>query len=103
MTHICVSKLTTFGSDIGLSPGRHQDLIWTNAGILLIEHIGRNFNEISIKIHTFSLKNLTWRGRLENGGLSVLTLQPTFHLHTEVGYDLYRMSFAHLMGEMYIL
>ena len=30
--HICVSKLTIIGSDNGLSPGRHQAIIWTNAG-----------------------------------------------------------------------
>ena len=28
--HICVSKLTIIGSDNGLSPGRHQAIIWTN-------------------------------------------------------------------------
>ena len=33
--HICVSKLTIIGSDNGLSPGRRQAIIWTNAGILL--------------------------------------------------------------------
>ena len=32
--HIC--KLTITGSDNGLSPGQHQAIIWTNAGILLI-------------------------------------------------------------------
>ena len=36
VTHICVGKLTNIGSDNGLSPGRHQAIIWTNAGILLI-------------------------------------------------------------------
>ena len=29
-------KLTIIGSDNGLSPGRRQAIIWTNAGILLI-------------------------------------------------------------------
>ena len=46
VTHICVSKLTGIGSDNGLSPGRRQAIIWTNAGILLIGPIGTNFNEI---------------------------------------------------------
>ena len=32
--HICVSKLTIIGSDNGLSPGRRQAIIWTNAGIV---------------------------------------------------------------------
>ena len=30
MTHICIGKLTTIGSDNGLSPGRRQAIIWTN-------------------------------------------------------------------------
>ena len=34
--HICVNKLIIIGSDNGLSPGRRQAIIWTNAGILLI-------------------------------------------------------------------
>ena len=58
MTHICVSKLTTIGSDNGLSPGRRQAIIRTNAGILLIEPLGTNFNEILIKIHIFSFKKI---------------------------------------------
>ena len=58
VTHICVSKLTIIGSDNGLSPGRRQALIWTNAGILLIEPLGTNFNETSIEIHTFSFKKI---------------------------------------------
>ena len=34
------------GSDNGLSPGRHQAIIWTNTGILLIRPLGTNFSEI---------------------------------------------------------
>ena len=44
--HICVGKLTNIGSDNGLSPGRRQAIIWTNAGILLIGTLGTNFSEI---------------------------------------------------------
>ena len=55
--HICVIKLTIIGSDNGLSPGRHQAIIWTNDGILLTGTLGTNFNEILIEIHTFPLKN----------------------------------------------
>ena len=33
VTHICVDKLSIIGSDNGLSPGRHQAIIWSNAGI----------------------------------------------------------------------
>ena len=58
VTHICVNNLTIIGSDIGLSPGRRQAIIWTNAGILLIGPLGTNFNEILIEIHTFSFKKM---------------------------------------------
>ena len=58
VTHICVRKLTIIGSDNGLSPGRHQAIIWTNAVILLIWPLGTNFNEILIGIQTFSFKEM---------------------------------------------
>ena len=58
VTHICVSKLTSIGSDNCLSPGRRQAIIWTNAGILLIGPLGTNFSEILIKMQTFSLKKI---------------------------------------------
>ena len=58
MTHICVSKLNIIGSDNGLSPGRRQAIIWTNAGILLIEPLGTNFSEILSQIHPFSFKKI---------------------------------------------
>ena len=58
MTHIWVNKLTIIGSNIGLSPGRRQAIIWTNTGILLIRPLGTNFNEILIEIYTFSLKKM---------------------------------------------
>ena len=56
--HICVGKLTIIASDNGLLPGQHQAIIWTNAGIMLVGHLGTNFNEILIKIHTFSFKKM---------------------------------------------
>ena len=58
VTHICVKKLTIIGLDNGLSPGRRQAIIWTNAGILLIGALGTNVSEILIKICTFSLKKM---------------------------------------------
>ena len=58
VTHICVDKLTIIGSDNGLSPERHQAIIWTNVGILLIGPLGTNFSEIWIEIQTFSLKKI---------------------------------------------
>ena len=68
VTHICVSKLTIIDSDNGLSPGRRQAIIWTNAGILLIGPLGTNFSEILNRhqtiLHTFSqlFLNLTLSG-----------------------------------------
>ena len=56
--YIYVSKNTIIGKDNGLSPGRRQAIIWTNAGMLLIEHLGTKFNQILIKIYTFSLKKI---------------------------------------------
>ena len=58
VTHICVGKLTLIGSDKGLSPGRRQAIIWTNAGILLRYPLGTNFSEILIEFYTFSFKKM---------------------------------------------
>ena len=58
MTHICVGKLTIIGSNNGLSPGRRQAIILTNAGILLIGPLGTKFSEILIGIYTFSFKKM---------------------------------------------
>ena len=58
VTHMCISKLAILGSDNGLSPGRRQTIIWTNAGILLIGPLWTNFSEILIEIYTFSLKKI---------------------------------------------
>ena len=63
--HIYVGKLTIIGSNNGLSPGRRQAIIWTNAGILLIGLLGTNFNEIWIEIYS---RKCIWKCRLENGG-----------------------------------
>ena len=53
VTHICVGRLTIIDSDNGLSPGRHQAIIWTSAG-----PIGTNSSEIVIGIQTFSFKKM---------------------------------------------
>ena len=58
VTHICIVKLTIIGSDNGLSPGRRQAIIWTNAGILLIGPLGTNFIQILIGIQTFPFKKM---------------------------------------------
>ena len=78
VTHICVGKQTIIGSDNGLSPGRRQAIIWTNAGILLSGSLGTNFSEISIKMLTFSftkmrLKVSSAKWRPSCLGLNVLT------------------------------
>ena len=93
VTYICVNKLTIIGSENGLPPGRRQAIIWTNAGILLIGPLGTNFNEILIKIQTFSFKKMhlkmssgKWPQMASCLGLNVLKLQkenPT-HLVTQV-------------------
>ena len=78
VTHICVSKLIIIGLDNGLSPGRCQAIIWTNAGILLIGTLRTNISEISIEIHTFSFKKMYLKMSSGNWqpscpGLNVLT------------------------------
>ena len=89
MTHICISKLTIIGSDNGLSPGRRQAIIWTNAGILLIWTLGTNFSEILIEIYTFSLKKMHLK--MSSGkwrpfclGLNVLTSLSLATLYKDV-------------------
>ena len=62
VTHTCVSKLTIIGSENGLSPGRRQAIIWTNAGILFIGPSGTNFNEMLIEILTFSFMKMCLKG-----------------------------------------
>ena len=65
VTHICATKLTTIGSDNGLSPGRRQAIIWTSVGILVIGPLGTNFSEIfNRNIHIFiqenAFENVVW-------------------------------------------
>ena len=82
VTHICISKITIIGSDNGLSCGLCQAIIWTNAGIFLFGHIGRNFNEILIEIYTFPFKKRHFK--MSSGiwqpfclSLNVLTICPS--------------------------
>ena len=77
MAHIRVSKLTGIGSDNGLSPGRRQAILWTNAGILLIGLIGTNYfseiliaNQIFIQGNVF--ENVVWKLSPFCLGLNVL-------------------------------
>ena len=61
VTHICLGNLTIIGPDNGLSPGRRQVIIWTNAGLLLIGPFGTNFSEILFGIQTFSFKKMHFK------------------------------------------
>ena len=58
VTHIWVSEIIIIASDNGLSPGRCQAIIWTNAWILLTGPLATNFSEISIGIKIFSFKKM---------------------------------------------
>ena len=58
VTHICVSKLNIIGSVNGLLPGRRQAIIWTNAGIMLIEPLRTKFSESFIEIHTLPFNKM---------------------------------------------
>ena len=78
VAHSCVIELTIIGSNNCLSPGRHQAIIWTNAGILLIGTLGTKFGEILSEINTFScmemrLKMSSAKWRPYCLGLNVLT------------------------------
>ena len=91
VTHTCVGKLTIIGSDNGLSPGRHQAIIWNNAETLLIRTLETNFSEILIGIQTFSFKKMylkmscaKWRPFCL--GLNVLK-SPSTVLHRGPGKD----------------
>ena len=51
-------NLVSIGSDNGLSPGRRQAIISTNADILSIRPQGTYFNEILFDIQIFSFKKM---------------------------------------------
>ena len=88
VTRICVSKLTIIGSDNGLSPGRRQAIIRTNAGILLIGPLGTNFSEIK----HFRSEKCTWKYRLRLRpfclGLSELTDCPGYQQRNQQSFTL---------------
>ena len=64
VTHI----LSIIGSDNGLSPGRRQTIIWTNAGILLIGSLEQTSMKFESKFINFHLRKCISKCRLENGG-----------------------------------
>ena len=51
-------KLTSIGSDNGLSPGRCQAIFWTNNGTLLIGPLDTNVSEILIDIDDNAFENV---------------------------------------------
>ena len=67
-------NLTIIGSDNGLSPDRHQAIIWTNGGILLIGPLVTNFNELLIKIQYFSFDKM--RFKMSSGKFRQFCLGP---------------------------
>ena len=61
VAHICVSKLTIIDSDDGLSPGRRQAIFWTNAGILLMGHLGNSNRKSYFFFKKIHFKNVVWK------------------------------------------
>ena len=67
VTLICVNKLTTIGSDNGLSPTRRQAIIWSNAGILLNWTLIRSKFQWNLKrnwyifIQANAFENVVWK------------------------------------------
>ena len=88
MTHICVNKILIIGSDNGLSPDRHQAIIWTNAGILVIWPLGTNFSEIPIEIQIFSFKKMCFKISSAKWRLFCLGLNVLKHLLVPITHSL---------------
>ena len=108
VTHICVSKLTIIGSDNGLSPGRHQAILWPYAVLLLIWTLGANFNEIVSEIHTFSFKKMHLKVSAKWGqfnlGLNVLiTLAITIDVSVaELGHLMWLRPLIYIAESHYL-
>ena len=69
--------------------GRRQTIIWTNAGILFIGHLGTNFSEILIEIHAFSFTKMPLKPSSAKCqpfclGLNMLTIFKTSSDHDTV-------------------
>ena len=92
LTHICVGNLTVSGSNSGLSPGRQQAIIWTNAGILLIGQLGTNVSDILIQILIFSFKKMRLKCRLRNGDHIISVAMCWHERDTETGAKLTHMT-----------
>ena len=96
VTHICVGKLAIIGSNNGLSPGRRQAIIWTNAAILLIGPLGTNFSAILNELQTFSLKKILLKMSSAKCcpfrlGLNVLRTFWLWHAQEQLRVNTYRI------------
>ena len=84
-----VSKLTIIGLDNGLSLGRHQAIILTSAGILLIGLLWTNFSEIVIEIYVFSFEKMHLKlspGNWQPCCLGLNLLTPVFCFPRKIWY-----------------
>ena len=68
VTHLYISKISIISSDNGLLPGRRQAIIWTDAGILLIQTSVKS----QAKFIHFHSRKCIWKYLLENVGHFVL-------------------------------
>ena len=109
VTHICVSKIISIGSDNGLSPGRHQAIIWTSAGKLSIRPLGTNFSEVWFEILTCSFKKMRLKvssakrrpcclglNVLTNWALDKIYLQTTFSNAIAWHFQMQFLEWKHL-------
>ena len=92
VTHICVGKLISIGADNGLSPGRRQAIIWTNAGLLLIGPLRTNFSEILIKFLTFSFRKM--RFKVSSAKTVAILSWPQYVKSLNGGYEAYPVFVA---------
>ena len=93
--------LTISGSDNGLSTGRRQAIIWTNAGILLILTLGTNFSEILSEIHTLSIKKMHLKmssGRWRPSCLSLSVLNEAIDMFSDSLWKMFSLFLPHALN-----
>ena len=91
--YICVSDISNIVSDNGLSPGRRQAIIRTNAGILLIRPSRTNFSEMLIEIHIFPFTKIHFKmssGKWRPFCLGLNELRPYLHMDSHYGDKIMR-------------
>ena len=106
VTHMCVSRLTTIGSDNGLSPDRRQAIIWTNAGILLVGPLGTKLHwklyqksYIWIKENAFEniLSRLQYVKRIESSELPPYITFINILLNSNISVFMEKLKMAHAL------